>query len=274
MFNIKRESDKDVVKESFERVKEDIFNLSNEILGIRSEILHIKETLKLFDNELTSFKLKNQDSLGSYPRSFSSLSDNSRDFSKQSPTQRPFFQSQNNTPTQNPTVPSEIGGLKYPNLDTSIGNEGVPTDKPTNQQTDNPTHFYAQSGLNPAKSSSKEDSRTLKQHILDATEILNSLDTLRKEVRLKFKAITNQEMLVFSTIYELEQLYVEGVEYEQIASKLKLSPSSIRDYVHRLINKGVPILKNKVNNKKILLSISQELKKIASLDTIIKLREL
>jgi predicted transcriptional regulator len=109
---------------------------------------------------------------------------------------------------------------------------------------------------------------------LNATEILNSLDNLRKEVRLKFKAITPQEMCVFSTLYELEQNYFEGVEYEQIASKLKLSPSSIRDYIQRLISKGVPILKDKINNKKILLRISPELKKIVTLDTIIKLREL
>jgi hypothetical protein len=41
-----------------------------------------------------------------------------------------------------------------------------------------------------------------------------------------------------------------------------------------MINKGIPIHKNKINNKKITLSISPDLKKIASLPTIIRLREL
>jgi Mn-dependent DtxR family transcriptional regulator len=81
-------------------------------------------------------------------------------------------------------------------------------------------------------------------------------------------------MLVFSTIYQLEEHYPEGVEYSQIALKLKLSPSSIRDYTQKLISKGIPLVKEKVNNKKILLKISSELKKIASLQTIIQLREL
>ena len=45
-----------------------------------------------------------------------------------------------------------------------------------------------------------------------------------------------------------------------------------RNAIQRLIKKGVPLIKNKENNKKILLSISSELKKIASLNTIIQLR--
>ncbi|MBM3246983.1 hypothetical protein FJZ17_00355 [Candidatus Pacearchaeota archaeon] len=248
MFNQKKEPEKEYIREAFERVKEDIFNLSNDLFSLKEEVISIKNTLTRLDNELNSIKLKQITSLKT---SFSST-DN--------PTHHPLYPTPTNSPTHNPTHPQEIGGLKYPNLGFSSGNRGVPTDRQTNQQTDNPTD-------NSSKIS-------LKEQILNATEILNSLDNLRKEIRLKFKVITNQEMSVFSTLYELEQTFPEGVEYEQIAVKLKLSSSSIRDYIQRLISKGVPILKNKVNNKKILLNISQELKKIATLDTIIKLREL
>ena len=48
----------------------------------------------------------------------------------------------------------------------------------------------------------------------------------------------------------------------------------MRNAPNGLIKKGVPISKEKVNNKKILLTISPDLKKIASLSAILQLREL
>lgn len=80
-------------------------------------------------------------------------------------------------------------------------------------------------------------------------------------------------MTVFSLLYQLES---EGeiVDYPLLANKLQLSEGSIRDYMHKITKKGIPIIKEKLNNKKIVLHISQDIKKIASLDTILKLREL
>jgi len=238
MFEQKREKE---VKEAFEKVKQDIFGLGNEVSSLRIELLEIKESLKILEEHYSKLI-----------------------FSASTPTHSPTDINQNptdyNTPTHSPTVPLEIGGLKYQNFDTSIGNEGVPTNKQTNQQT--------------LQQMNNKGEKSIDQKIFDASEILNSLDSLRKEIRLKFKTMTQQEMLVFSTIYQLEEHYPEGVEYSQIALKLKLSPSSIRDYTQKLISKGIPLVKEKVNNKKILLKISSELKKIASLQTIIQLREL
>ena len=179
------------------------------------------------------------------------------DFS--SSTLRHINTTDNVASTHNTTVPQEVGGLKTPNLGISIGNQGASTDRQTDRQTDNSTH-----NLNIS---------SIETNIQEASEILDSLDALKKEIRLKFKRITQQEMLVFSTIYQLEE---QGIDpnYKGIALKLGLSESSIRDYVQRMINKGIPIKKHKINNKKLILSISSELKKIASLSTIIKLREL
>jgi DNA-binding transcriptional regulator LsrR (DeoR family) len=59
-----------------------------------------------------------------------------------------------------------------------------------------------------------------------------------------------------------------------ISQKLGLSESSIRDYTHKIIKKGVPLIKIKENNKKVTLSVAQDLKKIASLQTILALRNL
>lgn len=95
---------------------------------------------------------------------------------------------------------------------------------------------------------------------------------LKKGIRLKFKRLTEQEFLVFSTIYQLEGT-VE-VNYRILSEKLGLSESSIRDYVGRLIKKGIPIDKIRLNNKNIKLSIPKDLKKIASLSTIMQLRDL
>ena len=105
------------------------------------------------------------------------------------------------------------------------------------------------------------------------SEILESLDSMKKELRSKFKHLTNQEMLVFSTIYQLEE---EGfsVDYPMVSQKLHLTESSIRDYVLKLTKKGIPINKIKENNKKIYLKITPEFKQLASLDTILSLREL
>ena len=154
-------------------------------------------------------------------------------------------------PTQNPAHKSPFSPLKGENQHISTGNEGVPTDRQTDQQTDRQTPHSS---------------------ISDATEILNSLDNVKKEIRLKFKRLTDQEVLVFSTIYQLEE-ESGPIDYKSISQKLLLTESSIRDYVGRLIKKGIPLEKKKINNKTIQLSISQNLKKIASLSTILYLRD-
>ena len=240
------------VKEAFDKVKQDIFNLGREISSMKTEFLDIKDELKLLKASVDSLKL-----------SILTPSD--------SQTDRQIIPTHSGSPTDNPTVPCEIGGLKYPNLDISMRNRGVPTDRQTDQQTDNSAHS-ASVYLPPAIQESHSPS--LSDSFLKATEILDSLDNLKKEIRLKFKTITQQEMLVFSSIYQLQERQPEGVEYRHIASRLGLSESSIRDYVQKIISKGIPVDKTKLNNKKILLKISPELKKVATLDTLIKLREL
>jgi len=146
-------------------------------------------------------------------------------------------------------------------LASSTGNEGASTDRQTDRQTDNSIDNLPEIPL-----------KSIESDILEASDILDSLDRLKKEIRLKFKRITPQEMCVFSTIYQLEEQKQQPITYQETAKKLSLSESSIRDYVQRMINKGIPIKKQKIDNKKIVLSISKELKKIATLNTIIQLR--
>ena len=103
--------------------------------------------------------------------------------------------------------------------------------------------------------------------------MLKSLDNIKKEIRQKFKKLTEQEWLVFSTIYQLDEEMGHS-DYRILAERLKLTESSIRDYVARLMKKGIPVDKIKLNNKNIQLNISKSLKQIASLPTIITLRDL
>ena len=143
------------------------------------------------------------------------------------------------------------------NSTISIGNDGVQTDRQTDRQTDTNTQKFAQ-----------DDKIT---HIQDVSQVLDSLDSLKKEIRSKFKHLTSQEMLVFSQIYQLEDQGLT-VDYSLISQKITLSESSVRDYVQKLIKKGIPILKTKQYNKRIILSIHEDLRKIASLNTILQLR--
>ncbi|VVB82231.1 Uncharacterised protein [uncultured archaeon] len=152
-----------------------------------------------------------------------------------------------------PTENNPFKPLKPQNNPFSTGNEGVPTNKQTNQQT---------------------NQQIEKTYFGDALEILNSLDNIKKEMRNKFKRLTDQEFLVFSTIYQMGQEENTFIDYRQISQRLNLTESSIRDYVGRLIKKGIPVEKTKVNNKLIQLSISEKLKKIAPLSMILQLREL
>jgi len=276
------------LKEAFARTKNDIFTLGNEIYSFKTDLIDIKNTLYALNESINSIKielieLKNQ--------SFIPISKSN--FPAHLPTEEPKIPAYPSTPADNPTVPHEIGGLKTQNLPISSGNRGVPTDKQTDQQTDNfedissylpvlktPVISVDKSQKTPEIShkmpeiSPNSPEKPLNQQIQDAEDMLDSLDALKKEIRLKFKQITNQEMLVFSTIYALEESFPEGVEYKQVAGRLKLTESSIRDYVQKLISKGVPVDKIRLNNKKILLKISPKLKNIAPLDTLIRLREL
>jgi len=218
----------DKTKEAFNKVKEDIIFLEEEISFLRESLIEIKEEIRLFNLKMKENMLE------------------------KTPTTQQITSTH---PTHLSTHDFSFKPLKDQISLVSNGNQGVPTDKQTNRQTDR---------LRQNSQKSVE--------IKDIIEILDSLDNVKKGIRLKFKRLTQQEFLVFSTIYQLDGT-VE-VNYRILSKKLGLSESSIRDYVGRLIKKGVPLDKIKLNNKNIKLSIPEDLKKIASLSTIMQLREL
>jgi DNA-binding MarR family transcriptional regulator len=241
------------IKESFQKVKEDIGFLSSELLNLKIELAETrKEVIKICEIiEKIAEEIKHKE----VDRPLKSI-----------PADPTYQQINQTTPTDNPTHNWSLKALKPENKAFSTGNQGVPTDRQTNQQTDK----YPQNTNENPFYSLKE---AIPSPIEDAAKMLDSLDSLKKEIRLKFKQLTDQEILVFSTLYQLEE--EQGpIEYKALASKLGLTESSIRDYIGRLLKKGIPVEKKRINNKQIQLSISQNLKKIVSLSTILKLRDI
>ena len=118
----------------------------------------------------------------------------------------------------------------------SIGNEGV-FNKQTNQQTNKQLN---------------------KQTIIQQT---NALSRLNDDLEAHFNSLTRQEFLVFLSLYQMEE-ETGSVKFSDLAAYLNLSESSIRGYVNRLVQKGSPILRKRVNNKVINLSLSPDFRNL------------
>lgn len=227
----------DPIKEAFSKVKEDISQLSAKLTILTQQILELKRTFNQTDTPDRQ-------------------------------TDRRISQ----------TVPHEIRGFKPQNFTISTGNDGVQTDRQTHRQTDTELLKFAQPIKNTLLNIEEHQIFTqIKEdpiiNIQKASQIIASLDSIKKDLRFQFKKLTSQEMLVFSVIYQLTD---DGLEpnYSILANKTNLSESSIRDYVQKLIKKGIPLQKTKQDNKQITLSIPPNFKKIASLSTINSLRNL
>jgi predicted transcriptional regulator len=194
----------DPIKEAFSKIKQDILDLNSSLDLLNQQMSDIKRTLNQQTNQHVNATIHTEN-----------------------PT---------NQQTHFNKTPQYV--LKQPYTRNSTGNEGVPTDRQTNQQTD----------------------KHIKNELVEAVE---SVQFIRDTLQTTFLNLTKQEREVFLTIYELEE-HGFTVDYPMVAAQLKLTESSIRDYVLKLIRKGVPVQKSKENNKKIILSIAAELKKIAS----------
>lgn len=302
----------DPLKEAFQKIKEDISSLKTELSSLRSDIFLIKtsvdsikeiqESLKVIektqetpvqtvsgeenalyyasDSQTDNDFGRREDIMPLKTDSFQNNSQYKANYPQYQTTQTDFASDggvQTDFQTQNLAQRGEKAPLEplYPQkTHFSIGNEGVQTDNPTDQLTN--SHSSSGDVFN-----NNRENANPSVHLYDTlskfekvNEILASLDDIKKEVRHKFKTLTPQEMLVFSTLYTLEDQKIEEIGYFILAKSINLTESSIRDYINKLIKKGIPIDKTRLNNKKIILKISPNLKKIATLSTIMRLRDL
>lgn len=149
------------------------------------------------------------------------------------------YPTQTQYPTDIPTQDLRNYSLIQQNFHSSIGSVGVPTDS---QQTVN------------------SQSNILKRTF----DNLDMIRNIKQELKEKFKKLTKQEFLIFSILYTLEE-ELKAVTYKDIAERAGLAESSIRDYISRLEKKGLPITKEKINNRMIVLKIPKELKEITKI---------
>jgi len=221
---------------------------------IKSAFLKVKQDMDSMQDQigfLTSSLLENQIKIEEFSKIIQNLLIKVSYFDQKEEIYTPTYNQESPTiPIQTPTDNNPFRALKPQNLPFSTGNGGVPTDRQTNQQT---------------------NQQTEKTSFGQAIEVLNSLDSIKKEIKTKFKKITEQEFLVFSTIYQLSE--EKGfTNYKTLSEKLNLTESSIRDYVGKLIKKDIPVEKSRVNNKIIQLVISENFKKVISLPILLQLR--
>lgn len=156
------------------------------------------------------------------------------------------------------------------NIDNLISTQNSPLEK-TKVQENFQDQFSLKSPLNKPSLDSNQTSLFPQNNF--SSSLISQLDSFKKDLRLKLKKLTSQEMLVYSAIYQFES-QGELVDYTLLSSKLNLSQSSMRDYIQKIVSKGLPLDKEKINNKKILLHIPSDFKKLASLQTILTLRDI
>ena len=75
---------------------------------------------------------------------------------------------------------------------------------------------------------------------------------------------------MFLTIYQLEK-ELPRVTYEVVANRLTLTSGCIRTYITSILRKKAPVIKSKLNNKLILLSIEPSFRSLISEEKLINL---
>ncbi len=245
------------IKEAFLKAKQDISLIQAELESIKQEIQGLKHIL-----QLSSTPTDRQTGTPAH------LSTQNPTHNNIIPTIQHIIPTSSTSPAHIPAHNLPLKPLKSQNNEISTGNEGVPTDRQTDRQTDNSTRNEGVKVRLIEENLINNQSNTLPK----VSEVLDSLDTIKRDLKQKFKKLTNQELVVFLSIYKLEEESFL-VDYALLSQKLSLTESSVRDYVQRLIKKGLPITKTKENNKKIILSISSDFKKITSFEALSQLKE-
>ncbi|MAG52875.1 MAG: hypothetical protein CMH62_02835 [Nanoarchaeota archaeon] len=106
---------------------------------------------------------------------------------------------------------------------------------------------------------SKQASKQALKH--STIEQLEQSKDLQEGIKSQFQSLTRKEFLTFLTIYQLEE-ELEIVRFLDISKRLNLSEGCIRAYVTKLFEKNIPIIKKKINNRIVNLSLLPEFRKL------------
>jgi hypothetical protein len=177
-------------------------------------------------------------------------------------------------PQQFDTQNGKIKGIK-PYKAISTGNDGVPADS---QQTFDTSEIpeIEEKPLQKeqeTKETTPETPQTSEApQRLSLRQLKKVVDNFTEDLKIKFKSLSKQEFFVFSLVYNLD-IQGQKPDYKTIAIKAGLTESSVRDYISRLIHKGIPLKKEKINNKSIVILVPDELKSLATLDNLTRLKQ-
>jgi len=131
----------------------------------------------------------------------------------------------------------EIDELKAQNkAKSSIGNEGVLS-----------------------KQASKQAVKQLSNQAL--VKQSETIKDFSDDIEAHFKSLTKQEFLTFLSLYQLEE-EIGPVTFVDIAKSMNLSEGCVRAYIYKMISKGTPIIKKKVNNRVVHLSLSPKFREL------------
>ncbi len=230
------------IKEAFSKIKQDMNNLKHEIKEMKHEISKISYAF----NALLQARV---------PRNVPNFS---RGFIK-----RDFGTHLSSKPYKTPYSQE----LK-PKTPISIGNEGVSA---LRQQIGNTSAHPIQVRRQEIREDIQEVQKM--QEPETSKSLQDNVEKLKKALKDVFKTLTKQEFYVFSLVYQLEDELKRPITYTDLASRTNLTPNSLRDYISKLIVKKVPIIKEKINNRQILLKIAPELRNIETLDNLLKIVE-
>lgn len=98
-------------------------------------------------------------------------------------------------------------------------------------------------------------------HSFNRQAVNSQIPSMSSNLDKIFSSLTKQELMVLLSLFQLEE--EKGpVSYAQLSETLKLSEGCIRTYTSSLIKKGIPLRKERFNNKITLLSVDPTLRNL------------
>jgi DNA-binding MarR family transcriptional regulator len=274
------------LKEAFEKIKEDMLFLSEQILGLKETLSEItnklnnlcpKDGLDVDSTQIRQIQHKFSTNSAIYSRDKPYFNNYKGNAGVPADSQQMFGRQDNELMRTSKQLTEDSDTTTFKEDFSEKENklkilqeilqvvDSLKIEKNLDQEK-NEKIFFSPSSVE-ENLQKKEISSSLKEI---SSDLNNRLSSIKIELKDKFKALTRQEFTIFSSLYSLEEQSKE-ITYKDLALQTGLTESSIRDYISKLISKGIPVIKERINNKIILLRISPELRNIATLEILSKI---
>lgn len=212
----------DILKKAFSKVKEDMQVLNDRLARLESQVQVI---LTKFDQKI--------------PSNPSNSTENSQ------------YRSQNPQIQQSSSGNEGVQSINHSTINQSFNNQTVKTPEFGQYTPQISKNYQNNTKTNHSLSIQSLSTQSTNIHALN-------IQTLKKELESRFNSLTSQEFLIFLTIYQLEEDLGRPITYMDLSTKLSLTSGCIRGYISALIRKNLPLIKSKINNRTLTLSINPE----------------